>query len=170
MAKKIVNVENQTVVFQFDNAGEVTFDLAKCSDEMKLQLMLHGASQKIGDSYASAKSATADLDIDPAEWSREQAAAQVQNLYDGDWTVRGTGTGTGVTDLAVALAEASGQPLEECVEVLATKDKDEKAALRKHPAIEAILARLRRERAEAKEKKASAAAKDAPSLSGLFGG
>ena len=55
MAKKAVNMETGTITFSFDDGKDpLVFDLSKCPAEMDLPLKLHGASQKIGDSYASA--------------------------------------------------------------------------------------------------------------------
>jgi len=158
MAKKIVDLSAQTVTFDFGDGNVETFQLSECSEEMKIQLALHGASQKGGDSYASAKKTCADTGIDPVAWSQEQASGVIKQLYDDDWTVRTPGAGTS-TDLAVAFEEVTGSPLADGLE------KEDKAALRKHPDIAAVLARIKRERAEAKEKAAEAKVGTGPDLS-----
>lgn len=149
MAKKTVDLETQTVTFDFGDGRVETFQLSDCSDEMKIQLALHGASQKTGDSYASAKSQTEDTDIDPSVWSQGQAAGVIAQLYADDWTVRTPGTAA-ATDLATALAEAVGCELQQAVDRLAETEKDEKSALRKHPDVAIVLARIKSERAAAK--------------------
>ena len=170
MAKKTVTVETKSIQFSFGDAGEVTFDLTKCSDEMLTQLALHGASQKGGDSYASAKSATDGTDIDPNEWALGQCQATIDQIYAGDWSVRRAGGGTSVTDLARALAEVMPDVNEaEAAERLADASKEDKAALRAHPAVKAVMERLRAERATAKaEAAANADTSEAPSLADLF--
>lgn len=159
MAKKTVSVETKSVTFDFDDAGSITFDLTQVSDEMLIQLALHGASQKVGDTYAGAKAATEGTDIDPNEWAKGEAEAAIGQIYNDDWTVRKTGSGTGVTDLARALAEVMPDVTEQDAATrLADASKEDKAALRKHPAVKAVLERLRAERAAAKAESAEAAA------------
>ena len=169
MARKSVDTEKQTVNFDFGEGIEsVHFAIADCSPEMVIQLALHGASQKIGDSYASAKSAVAETDIDPAAWSASQAVGVVSQLYNDDWTVRSAGTAA-VTDLATALAEAvDGVDLEAATARLVDASKEDKAALRQHPAIAAVLTRIKAERATAKAATAAAKAETGDDLSGFM--
>jgi len=143
MAKKAVDVEAQTITFDFGDGRVETFTLADMSDAMKIQLALHGASQKIGDSYASAKSQTDGTEIDPADWSQQQAAGVVAQLLADDWTVRTPGSAQS-TDLMSAFEEVTGAELQSDL------SKEDKAALRKHPKIAAVLARIKSERADAK--------------------
>ena len=143
MAKKSIDVEKQTVTFDFGDGRVETFTLGEMSDEMKIQLALHGASQKIGDSYASAKSQTDGTEIDPADWSQQQSAGVISQLLADDWTVRTPGSAA-ITDLMVAFEQVTGN------ELTSDLGKDDKAALRKHPKIAAVLARLKSERADAK--------------------
>ena len=72
-----------------------------------------------------------------------------------------TGGGSGVTDLARALAEATGYEIEAAVDRLEGADDETKKQLRKEPQIAAILARLRKERADAKAKETAKLAKEA---------
>lgn len=157
MAKKTIDRENNTVTFDFGDAGTEVFELDNMSDEIKTALALHGASQKIGDSYAGAKSAVEDTDTDPNDWAKGQAAGVIGQLVAGDWTVRTPGSAKS-SDLAIALSEAVGAPLEDCIARLADADKDEKKALRAHPKVKAVLERLRAERATKKQAAAEAAA------------
>lgn len=152
MTKKAIDLETGVVTFDFEDGKDaLVFDPSKCSDAIRTHLELHGAGQKIGDSYASAKKAETDLGVNPVEWSRAQAEGVIAQLYADDWTVRTAG-GPSVTDLAVALSEATGATVEETAAKLAEADKDTKKAIRSHPDVAAILARIRREKAEKKEK------------------
>lgn len=169
MAKKSVNVENQSVAFSFDDAGEASIILSDLSADIITQLALHGLSQKVGDSYAGAKGAVENLDVTADEWSLAQAEETIKQLVEGNWAVRSGGGAARVTDLASALAEASGAPVEDMVSKLAEASKEEKAALRKHPQVALILARFKEERAAAKKEEMEKAAAEAPSLSDLLG-
>lgn len=169
MAKKSIDKDAGVVSFSFDEAGTCEINVADLSEEIKTQLILHGISQKVGDSYAGAKSAVAELDITADEWSRAQAADTIQQLIDGKWAVRASGGGARVTDLARALAEVAGAPVEDMVAKIDEATKEEKAALRKHPKVALVLSRFKQERAEAKQKELEAAAESAPSLGDLLG-
>ena len=158
MAKKIVSVETKSVSFDFDSFGSVTFDLSKVSPEMLVQLALHGASQKGGDSYASARAQTEGTEVDPNQWAFEQCQATIDQIYSGDWSVRRASSGPTVNDLVRALVEVLGADESDAAERLSDATKEEKAALRKHPAIKAVLERLRAERAAAKADAAEKAA------------
>ncbi len=169
MPKKSIDVEAQRVSFVFgegEAAETVVASLSDLPQEIIVQLALHGLSQKGGDSYAGAKAATAELDIEPEAWAKGQVESVLEQLRAGNWAVRTGGGGAQVTDLARAIAEATGEAVESCVERVAESDKETKAALRKHPEIAPILARMRRERAEAKEAQLAKAAENAegPSL------
>lgn len=169
MAKKTTSLETQTVSFDFEDGKDpVVLELSKCSKEMIVQLALHGASQKGGDSYASAKKTCAGTDIDPVVWSRAQAQGVVDQIYANDWTVRTPGAGA-VTDLATALAEAVTCEVSEAVERLTTESKEGRAELRKHPKIKAILDRIKLERQKAKAAASAKAAKGAAEDDSLAG-
>jgi hypothetical protein len=167
MAKKIVNLEAQTVEFTFGEAGSVLFELSKCSPEMLVQLALHGASQKGGDSYASASKTCDGTEADPIEWSMAQVAGVVEQVYNDDWTVRTPGSAA-VTDLATALSEAVGCTIEEAVAKVSEIDADQKKALRAHPDVAAVLARIKAERAAAKAETAAKKTGSGPDLTALF--
>lgn len=168
MAKKTVDLESKTVTFDFDDgATPVVFELGRCSKAMLVQLALHGGSQKGGDSYASAKKVCADTDIDPVAWSREQVEGVIDQLYNDDWTVRVPGAGV-ATDLATALAEAVNCEMSEAIARLSEASKEDRAALRKHPDIAAVLARIKSERASAKADAAAAKAGTGEDLSAFM--
>lgn len=164
MTKKAISTEAKTVTFDFGDETTEVFDLSEVSEDIVVQLALHGASQKIGDSYAGAKAATEDSEMDPTDWSKSQVQGVIAQLLAGDWTVRTPG-GQTVTDLAKALSEAVGCPESEAIERLSGADADEKKALRVHPKIAAVLARIKSDRATAKAAAAEAKADDGPDLS-----
>lgn len=160
MAKKIVNLENKTVTFEVDG-NEAVFELDRCSPEMVIQLALHGASQKGGDSYAGAAAAVKDSDMSLTDYILTTVQGVIDQLYNDDWTVRVGGAGPRITDLARALAEAYGVSEAEAAEKVGEIDADTKKAVRKHPAIKPILDRLAAERAAAKAEESEKAAGEA---------
>lgn len=153
MAKKIVSLETESVTFE-TGMGSHTIELSELSPEMLKQCALHGISQKVGDSYANAKTATDDTEMTVEEYVEQCVVAGIQQLRDGDWTIRTGTAGPRVTDLARAIAEATGESEETVAEKLADADSDTKKALRADPAVAPILARIRAERAAKKAKEA----------------
>ena len=150
IAKKEVHEDMSGVTIAFADGKPLTVNLADLPDEMVGHLALHGLSQKLGDSYSG------EQDIASA---RALAAAVAERLREGNWkAVREGGGGGRISDLAQALSNVTGQPLEECVTKLADMEKDQKSGLRKHPKIKAELAKIAAERAAT----AAAKAEDAP--------
>ena len=167
--KKSTNVESKTVTFD-DGAGNVqTFELDKCTPEIVIQLALHGASQKGGDSYAGARKAVEELDITIEDYAIQQVDNVISQLYAGDWNLRTGGGGPQITDLARAISEITGQPEAACIEMLGEQDKEMKKSLRADPKVKVILARLTAERAVKKAASAEKAAEGKESnLGDLF--
>ena len=161
MTKKIIDLENRTVTWEISPDHSEVFEYDRCSDEMKIRLGLHGASQKGGDSYAGAAGAIEDTDLTLEEFISSAVKGVIDQLYNDDWTVRATGGGPRVTDLAVALAEAYAVDVADAVAKVADMDADQKKAVRKHPAIAPILDRIRAERAAKKAAESQAKAADA---------
>lgn len=171
MTKKAYDMETGIVTFDFENGRNYEVNVDELPDSIKRQLMLHGASQKLGDAYASAKTATEDTDESVEDYAERRVKEVHAELSDGNWGVTRGGGGAGrVTDLARALAEVLGCPIEDAVARLEDCEKDEKAGLKKHPQIAEVLARYRAERAakKAKELEAKAASAEAPDLSAFM--
>ena len=146
IAKKDVHEDMSGVTINFADGTPLTVLLADLPDEMVGHLALHGLSQKLGDSYSG------EQDIASA---RALASAVADCLKEGNWkAVREGGGGGRISDLAQALANVTGQSLEDCVTKLADMEKDQKSGLRKHAKIKAELAKIAAERAEAAAKKA----------------
>lgn len=179
MPKAVLNLEPRTVGFIYEDevaadaekgiAGSPsrdTFDLSKVSPAMLIHLALHGAKQKIADSYAGAK----ESGTNPLAYAKEAVRDTIAQLYSTEhggkdtWSVGRTGSGAPRTTFLVqAFAEASGQSIEAAQEVVGALSDEEKTALGKKPKIAAIVARLKAEaavrKAEELAKKADAAEK-----------
>lgn len=158
MTKKVVSVEAGTVTFDFENGKSAAFDLSKVSPEIMRRLALHGASQKVGDSYAGAGESA-----DPAAYAEQAVAETIAQLYAGDWRVTAAG-GPRVSDLATAIARLSGQSVEAVTEQLAKASDEQKKELRKHPQVAATLAAIKAENAAKRAAKLAEAAKDGGSF------
>lgn len=156
MTKKVVNAEARSVTFDFENGKSATFDLSKVSPDILTRLALHGASQKIGDSYAGAGDSA-----DPAAYAEQAANETIAQLLAGDWRVTVSG-GPRTSDLATAISRLNGQPIETVVAGLAKANDDQKKELRKVPAIAAALAAIKAENAMARAKKLAEQAAKVP--------
>jgi len=153
IATKTVSLEDKSVTLDFVNGEQIVYTLGTYSDEIILQLPLHGASQKGGDSYSG------ESDIDVAVG---KAKAVAERLASGTFNAVREGTGSGrITDLAAALAALTGREIPEAVAVIEDMDKDTRAKLRKDDNVKAKMLQISAERAA---KKASESSFDLSSL------
>ena len=130
--------EGTIVKFSFGNGEVLTLDLSELTEEVQQDLMIHGALQKIGDSYASAGGDYA--------FATASASKVIQNLRDGLFNAqRGTGTGgtQKIGELAAALASLQSRDVGEVTLALEAASEEQKKALRAHPAVKAKIAELR---------------------------
>lgn len=154
MTKKVVHLNEAgtptgLITFTFDDKMEETFDLSKVNDETKLRLMIHGASQKVGDSYAGAAKAE-----NPLDFAKESVKETIAQLYAGDWRAAGAGVGgPRTTDLATALARVTGKTVEQAAAYIDTLADEEKKALKAKGKVAAALAAITAERAAERAKK-----------------
>lgn len=146
-------VGENDVRFAFVDGEALTCDLDSLPDHIVKRLALHGLSQKVGDSYASAES---------VHEAQVAARGVWDNLRGGVWAVKASRGGK----MVEALARATGKPVDECLAAYQAMDKNAVAALRKHPDIKRALAEIDLERAKAQASAPTDA--DAPDLSNLF--
>ena len=126
IATKQVDVESSVVTFHFANGKKLVCIIDDLPAEMVTRLALHGASQKVGDSYAAATENGWSVDDCFAE-----ASAVWQNLIDGTWSDR-AGRVSGVV---AAMAEVFGKEYDECLAVWGKLDAKAKRAVAKDPKI-----------------------------------
>ena len=166
------------VKFAFPDGHTETILVSELSDAMKERLIVHGLSQKGGDSYASAGKEENPLAAAKA-WLKET----LEQVRKGDWRVTAVG-GFRATLLAKALARVTGKTIEEAqgvVDLHSELDDDGKPseagkawlkAMRANEQIKAASAAITLEEQEAKKAKLKAqAAKgggDASDLAALF--
>lgn len=140
IAKK--EIQARSVTFTFTNGSEVFCPLATLPEEIRDRLAVHGLSQKLGDSYASAGDKGMTLD-DCAAGVRDI----YQNLQNGIWSAGG---GSGVSILAEALARVVGESVEAAILIIQEKGDEWKKGLAKRDDIKSAVADIRAERAKAK--------------------
>lgn len=150
------SAEGTEVSFKFGNGTTVSVDLSSLPEDIQESLMIHGALQKIGDSYASAG----------GDFGFGIAAAEkvIENLRNGLWGSARTGSGESKKssgELATALALLQGKDVAEVVAALEAATDEQRKAVRGHPAVKAKIAELR----AAKAAEALAKAGDAGVLS-----
>ena len=154
--KKTPNDETGMIEFAFQDEGAaIMFDISKIPDDVIGKLALHGASQKIGDSYAGANG--------DYEAARKAAQTVIDQLVAGDWGAARAAGEPRTTLLVEALARATGQPMEKCTVVVNDMEKEQRMALGKHPEVKEAKATILLERAKADKAKSSA-----PALSELM--
>lgn len=156
------STSDNAVIFDFAHVGDaITVALKDFSKDTLAKLALHGISQKLGDSYASAES---------SEDAQVLFNALLKRLTAGEWTKtrEGSSGGTRSSQLLQALVRATGKSIEDCADVLAGMDDDKKKALRSHPEVASALAAIKAELAATKADTLAKAAGDAPSLADLL--
>lgn len=157
--KKVTKTINDdgSLTFEFATGETETVNPGDFSNEIQKQLLIHGTSQKLGDSYSG----------EDADKCFTIFSGVLTNLTDGNWSARaGGGGGARISQLAEALSRASdGETVETCVMTLSAMSDEEKAAVKKHPAVQAAIAELKLEKAQAEAKKLKAElGKDIPAF------
>lgn len=146
MAEKKVSksVSDTAVTFEFATGEVEEVSPKNFSAEIQKQLMLHGLSQKLGDSYSG----------EDADKCHSIFGGVLKNLVDGNWSARAGGGGAPrISQLAEALARETNESVEKCVGILSAMDDDKKKAVRAHPAIQVQLSEIKLEKAAADAKK-----------------
>lgn len=142
---KSVDAEAGTVTFEFATGESEVVEVKEFSNDVQAQLMLHGLSQKLGDSYSG----------EEADKCHAIFAGTLKQLVEGNWSARSGGGGAPrISQLAEALSRATDNPVEECIETLAGMSDEDKKGVRAHPQIQAILAEIKLEKATADAAKA----------------
>lgn len=156
MAKKASkSIEGDILTIKFEETNEeLVVDINNIPAEIISRLAMHGLSQKLGDSYAGADVAEA--------FARADGVAK--DLLEGNWSTRVAASGPRTTQLAEALAAATGKPLEEAAALVETMDDEAKKSLRAHPHIKAQLATIKATKAAEAAQKAAEAVGDTPAL------
>lgn len=144
------SAEGTIVSFIFGNGQELTLDVSTLDENIQTNLMIHGALQKIGDSYAGAA----------GDYAFAVAGAQkvIDNLLGGEWKSAREGSGgeskPRVTELAEAVARIKGMELAQAVEVISGLTDEQRKALRAKDKVKSVIAQIRYEKAAKKAEEA----------------
>lgn len=146
IAKK--EIGETSITFTWADESTTTVNLSDIPEAIQARAILHGLSQKLGDSYSGAK-----------EVEAAQAAFNdtLEALKAGDWNRKGGGFASGGIWVEAA-AKATGEEFGAVLEKWNAMDDETKASIKKHPDVKLAKAQIEVERAQAK-------AKDAPTLS-----
>lgn len=137
---KEYDMDTGLVSFSFGNGKSLDFDSNKCSPEIVKQLMLHGASQKIGDSFAGVKGNYAE--------GIQNAEDTIEQLYAGVWkAAREDDARPRLAELAEAISRIKGVPLEAATAAVEKGTDDQRKTWRSNAKVKAVIAQLRAEKA-----------------------
>jgi len=131
--------------FNFGNGTTLEFDTKKLTVEMQRELMFHGASQKIGDSYAGRSKAN------DFAGAIGDAQGVIDQLYAGEW--RGApGEGEGrprLAELAEAIARLKNAPVEKAMAAVEAASEEQRKSWRSNAEVKHAIQAIRLEKAQA---------------------
>lgn len=131
--------ETGVVKFAFGDGTTLEFDTKRCDDQTKLDLLCHGASQKIGDSFAGAKGNFAE--------GKTNAQAVIDQLYEGKWNADREGGVPRLAELAEAIARIKGVAVEAAMKAVEAGTDEQRKAWRSNAKVKAVIAQVRAEAA-----------------------
>lgn len=132
--------EPKVVRFVLGNGQEVAADLRKIPVDIQDRLMIHGLSQKVGDS-------TAGCSKDKAYGAAfESMTGVIEGLYAGKWNSGREGGGT--SDLVIALARLKKLDVETVAQAVRQADEATVKAWMKNPKVDAEIKAIRLQRAK----------------------
>jgi hypothetical protein len=136
--------EGTIVSIKFGNGSALSLDVSTLDQDIQTELMIHGALQKIGDSYAGAAGDYA--------FAETAASKVIENLVAGLWkSAREGGEGKPrTTELAEAVSRIKGMELAQAVEIVNALSDEQRKALRGKDKVKAVIAQIRFEKASKK--------------------
>lgn len=143
------SAEGTTVSFKFGDGTTLSLDVSNLDENIQNELMMHGALQKIGDSYAGAAG--------DYEFAKKNAQKVIDNLLGGLWkAAREGGEGKPKTgELAAAVARIKSIEVADAQAIVDTLSDEQVKALRAKASVKAAIAAIRAEKAAEKAAKAT---------------
>lgn len=144
VATKDTDAETGTLDVAFSTGETLQVALADLPENIRLELALHGLSQKVGDSYASVKG--------DAVAAYAAAKKVIEQLLAGEWrTARAAGEGKSrVSELAEAIARLKNVEVSVAAAAVAKAPEETLKLWRSNAKIKAIIAEIRAEKAAAR--------------------
>lgn len=133
------------VSLDFANGNSISCDIDSLPADVVKQAALFGIRRKVTNSFADAKG-----DVQAAYAAAKETWDQ---LLQGLWTAPrevAEGVSRGSSDLLEAIVQLTGKARDAVAQKLDEMTKEQKAALRKNPSVNAKLLEMRAERAKAK--------------------
>ena len=130
------------VRFNVSNGETVDVDVTTFPEDIQTKLAIHGLSQKLGDSYASASDKGMSIQ-DCVDGVNEI----VRSMAAGNWSATGS---SGVSIMAEAIAVLLDKDIRQCADLIQGMTADERGAMSKRPDVKAEVARIKAARARAK--------------------
>ena len=129
------------IYFRFSNGTTLELDMKEVPDETVRLLAFHGASQKVGDSFAGVK----------GNFSEGITNAQqvIDLLKQGEWSAEREGGGPRLAELAEAISRIKGVPIEKVKAAVEAATPEERSNWRSNAGVKAEVAKLRAEKAQA---------------------
>ena len=140
IAKKVKTKTGVNFVFQDAKGTQLSLDVAGLSADVIMELAIHGASQKVGDSYSGIKNVTEAI---------ASSRSVIDNLLKGIFNASG---GSGSPLLAEALARIKGFTVEDTVAQLALCSEEALDKLHANARIKNMISVIKGERAQLKFK------------------
>ena len=131
--------ESGVVKFAFGNGETLELDTNRCDTQTQLDLRCHGASQKVGDSFAGVKGDFAA--------GIGNAKAVIQQLYDGKWNADREGGAPRLAELAESIARIKQVPVEKAMAAVEAGNDEQRKAWRSDAKVKAVIAQVRAESA-----------------------
>lgn len=138
--EKEYDLDTKLVSFSFGNGAKLDLDVSTLSPEMQVQLMLHGAAQKIGDSYAGVKGNYAE--------GVQAAKDVIEQLKAGEWRAgRDDSARPRLAELAGAIARIKGVDFAKADAAVQGASEDQRKEWRSNAKVKAEIAKMRAEKA-----------------------
>lgn len=139
---KEYDLDTSKVSFTFGNGEKLEIDANGLSPEMQKQLMLHGISQKVGDSFAGVKGNYAE--------GVQNAKDTIEQLQAGVWkAARDDDARPRLAELAEAIARIKDVPVEAATAAVEKGSEEQRKAWRSNAKVKATIAQIRAEKAAA---------------------
>lgn len=140
--EKEYDPDTKVCYFAFGNGVKLELDVNSLSPEMQTQLMLHGAIQKIGDSYAGAKGNYVE--------GVQSAKDVIAQLQAGEWRAgRDDSARPRLEELAGAIARIKGVDVAKAKAAVESATDDQRKEWRSNAKVKAEIAKMRAEKAAA---------------------
>lgn len=137
---KEYDLDTGNVEFTFGNGKVLTIDSNAIPEETRKQLMLHGISQKVGDSFAGVKGNFAE--------GVQNAEEVIAQLLNGVWKADRDGDAKPrLAELAEAIARIKSVPLEAATKAVEAGTDDQRKDWRANAKVKATIAQIRAEKA-----------------------